>query len=440
LKYLQWPITTLEQICLKIGDGSHYSPSSVSEGLPMASVKDLTTFGITIESCRHILEDDFNRLVRQGSKPVVGDVLIAKDGATALDTVCEVKQPLDIVLLSSIAILRPNPQKVTSTYLRYFLESPTTRSYMKGSFISGAAIPRVVLKDFKRVNINIPPLITQRKIAAILSAYDDLIENNLKRIRILEKMAQNIYHEWFVNFRFPGYENVKMVDSVLGMVPDGWEVKQIGELLDSYMGGDWGSEVSTITENVPVIIIRGADLRDLLCGSEANTPRRYIKQKSAQRKKLREGDIIVENSVNATSRSVGTSLLITRGLLNRLREDAVPASFCKRFSPKYPDQGVLIHRHLQFLRENHKMEFYQHVATNGIANFQCERFVQNELLAIPQKGELLTNILKMLNDISSSSLADKIDNLRQTRDLLLPKLISGEIDVSDLDIKMREPA
>ena len=68
-----------------------------------------------------------------------------------------------------------------------------------------------------------PPLPTQRKIASILSAYDDLIENNTRRIAILEEMAQAIYREWFVNFRFPGHENVKLVDSPLGQIPEGWE-------------------------------------------------------------------------------------------------------------------------------------------------------------------------------------------------------------------------
>ena len=69
----------------------------------------------------------------------------------------------------------------------------------------------------------------QQKIASILSAYDDLIENNTRRIQILEEMAQRIYHEWFVHFRFPGHENVKMVESELGMIPEGWEVKNATE-------------------------------------------------------------------------------------------------------------------------------------------------------------------------------------------------------------------
>ncbi len=80
------------------------------------------------------------------------------------------------------------------------------------------------------VPIQVPPLQTQRKIAAILSAYDDLIENNMRRIEILEEMARSLYREWFVNFRFPGHEQVKMVDSELGLIPEGWDVKKLVEL------------------------------------------------------------------------------------------------------------------------------------------------------------------------------------------------------------------
>ena len=76
-------------------------------------------------------------------------------------------------------------------------------------------------------NVAIPPLPTQRKIAAILSAYDDLIENNLRRIKILEEMAQNLYREWFVKFRFPGHQHARFIDSPLGRIPEGWEVANL---------------------------------------------------------------------------------------------------------------------------------------------------------------------------------------------------------------------
>ena len=149
----KWPELSLMDVCSRITDGAHNSPKSVEVGLPMASVKDLTRFGINYQTCRHISVDDYEKLARQGNRPIAGDVLIAKDGATALDTVCYLKENPNVVLLSSVAILRPDASKISSQYLRYYLDCKRTRDYMKSNFITGAAIPRVVLEDFKRVRI-----------------------------------------------------------------------------------------------------------------------------------------------------------------------------------------------------------------------------------------------------------------------------------------------
>ncbi len=96
---------------------------------------------------------------------------------------------------------------------------------------------RADLKVVREIEILAPPPPTQRKIAAILSAYDDLIENNTRRIQILEQMAQAIYREWFVHFRFPGHEDVRMVESELGLIPEGWEVIHIKDLYRTSSGG-----------------------------------------------------------------------------------------------------------------------------------------------------------------------------------------------------------
>jgi type I restriction enzyme S subunit len=91
-------------------------------------------------------------------------------------------------------------------------------------------VPHISGKQISDFTFNLPPIPTQQKIGAILSAYDDLIDNNTRRIKILEEMAQAIYREWFVDFRFPGHENVLMVESELGPVPEGWEIKKVKNL------------------------------------------------------------------------------------------------------------------------------------------------------------------------------------------------------------------
>ncbi|TXL16082.1 hypothetical protein BMR04_10685 [Methylococcaceae bacterium HT3] len=171
---VNWPVLTLGNVCEKITDGAHKSPKSVSIGRPMASVKDLTRFGVNLSHARLISQKDFEDLVNQGCQPQVGDVLIAKDGNSALDTVCTIDKPLDAVMLSSVAILRPNKAKLDSDFLKYYFCSRNVIEYLKNNFISGAAIPRVVLRDLKKAAIKVPSLEEQKNISKVLRSLDNM--------------------------------------------------------------------------------------------------------------------------------------------------------------------------------------------------------------------------------------------------------------------------
>ena len=137
---------------------------------------------------------------------------------------------------SGMVILRCDQSKLLPAYLYHFVRSPHFFSQVNG-LRSGVAQPQLPIQDMRRIKLSLPDLSTQRKIAGILSAYDDLIENNLRRIKILEEMAQSLYREWFVHFRFPGHESAKFVDSPLGQIPKGWEMKKLGELADQMRRG-----------------------------------------------------------------------------------------------------------------------------------------------------------------------------------------------------------
>jgi type I restriction enzyme S subunit len=215
-----WPALTLGELCPIITDGAHQSPKSVDVGMPMASVKDLTRFGVNVAGARHISEKDYISLVKQGCKPQIGDVLIAKDGNSALDTVCTVKDEVEYVLLSSVAILRPDPERLNSDFLKYYFCSEQTLNYLKSNFISGAAIPRVILKDFKKAEITLPSLAEQKAIAHILGALDDKIELNRKMNETLEAMAQALFRSWFI-------------EPTLSYLPNGWSESTLGEVAEN---------------------------------------------------------------------------------------------------------------------------------------------------------------------------------------------------------------
>jgi len=392
-----WQYTTLGGVCLKITDGSHWSPKGIDQGVPMASVKDMTDFGFNISTCKLISFEDYQKLIKNDCKPLRDDVLIAKDGSY-LKHVFVWKQEVDLAILSSIAILRPNKNLIEPQFLAKYLMSSNTKAEMTG-YVSGAALPRIILKDFINFRILIPPLPTQHKIAAILSAYDDLIENNLRWIKILEDMAQSLYREWFVKFRFPGHEKVQMVDSPPGKIPEGWEVIKVGGLLEKVRRKKKLKKQYYETDGPIPVVDQGRDF----IGGYTTDPETLFDSPLP---------IIVFGDHTRVLKYVdfpfacgadGTQLL-------RPNTEQMPISLFYYVLKSIDLSDFAYARHFKFLKEQ-------------------EVLVPNE-----QITRLFAQVADPVRDLIRCLLS-RNTNLRRTRDLLLPKLISGKLDVSDLDIK-----
>ena len=183
---------------------------------------------------------------------------------------------------------------------------------------SGAATPLINKTTFSDIIVTVPPLKTQHKIAGVLSAYDDLIENNMRRIAILEEMAQRIYKEWFVDFKYPGHENDKLVDSELGMIPERWEVHNIGIFIQYYIGGGWGKEELSEEFSISGYVIRGTDIPSAKHGSIISCPQRYHKASNMKSRELKIGDIVFEVSGGSKDQPLGRAYLLTRNYWIRL--------------------------------------------------------------------------------------------------------------------------
>ena len=204
----------------------------------------------------------------------------------------------------------------------------------------GAAQQNLNQDLIRQFELPLPPLPTQRRIAGILSAYDDLIENNQRRIRILEDMARSLYREWFVHFLYPGHESVPLIDSSLGPIPQGWEVKTLGALMFEQIGGGWGKDVPDEKHTEPAWVIRGTDIPDARSCQIANVPHRFHSVSNLRSRRLQAGDIIFEVSGGSKGQPVGRTLLVTPQLISAFDDEAVIcASFCKRICPDMDGYG-----------------------------------------------------------------------------------------------------
>ncbi len=165
-----WTKVSLDDVCTRITDGSHYSPADSPESLyPMYSVKDMETYGFNPSSCKHISEEDFRKMQKGDCIPRLNDILVAKDGSY-LKEIFICSEEKDEAILSSIAIFRPDPSIIMPEILLYLLKQPSVRKDVGDNYVSGSALPRIVLKDFKKYRFMLPPMDEQLKIGSILHA------------------------------------------------------------------------------------------------------------------------------------------------------------------------------------------------------------------------------------------------------------------------------
>ncbi|MCX7086579.1 MAG: restriction endonuclease subunit S [Methylococcales bacterium] len=466
-----WAVLTLGDVCEKITDGAHNSPKSVQNGKPMASVKDLTQFGVELSEARLISHEDFDALVKQGCRPEVGDVLIAKDGNSALDTVCTVDKPLDAVLLSSVAILRPNKEKLDADFLKYYFCSKETIDYLKSNFISGAAIPRVVLKDFRKAVIKIPPIEKQREISRILRSLDNKIELNRQTNQTLEQIAQAIFKSWFVDFEpvkakmaakqaGASAEQIEsaalcaisgktpeqlaqldpqtlqqlkttaalftdaLVDSELGEIPEGWEVKTLEKLSSTIAMGPFGSNIKVETfvdEGVP--IINGQQLKGTILEDGDNKFLTYDHADKLIKSNVYRGDIEITHRG-----TLGQVSIIPEG--SKYERYIVSQSQCYIRPDREVISPLFMIYYFKFDVGQH--ELLAHKSQVGVPSIAMPVTNLRKIeLLVPSKG-ILDKFQEIVSDLQRkmSKNIDEIYSLQELRDTLLPRLLSGEFSIN----------
>lgn len=385
---MEYTVKTINELCTKITDGSHFSPEHETNGqYPMYSVKDMEYNNFSNADCKMIGQAMFEKLSKTDCRPLKNDILIAKDGSY-LKCAFKVNEDLNACILSSIAILRPNLKNIDPDYFVYLMRTKSIKGAM-ANYVSGSALPRIILSDFKKMKLKmISSLPTQQKIASILSAYDDLIQNYKKQIQALQTAASELYKEWFVRFRFPGYQTTNFENGI----PEGWKVEKLGTLANISTGKCNREDAEE--DGIYPLFDRSQEIK------KSNE---WIKDCEA---------IIVPGE--------GTSFIprYYKGKFNLHQR-------CYCVEPKYSNFGKFLFYVLMLNRK-----YFLSVATGATVpslrynNFASMKFILPEISLCNNFNKLADSVFEKIDNLQQ-----QITNLTQQRDLLLPRLMSGKLEV-----------
>lgn len=390
----------LEDACELIVDCPHSTARDEGKGFPLIRTPNIGRGRFLLENVHRVSESVYNKRNAR-AVPKDDDIILAREAPAG--NVAIIKNGVKMCLGQRTVLLRPNKEVVNPDFLTYFLLAPEQQYGLLGT-ANGATVAHVNIPTIRNLKIKLPPLKTQERIGKILSAYDDLIENNQRQIKLLEEAAQRLYKEWFVDLRFPGHENTKITDGI----PEGWHKTTLAE--------------------IAVIIKRGISPKYAADGKYTVINQKCIRGSimdiTESRKQEKQYEPILNiQDCDTVICSTGTGTL---GRVGQIYGD-------------YPNTTFDSHVTLVRAKENPNF-MYQAIKNqqrflmgmgHGSTNQQelYRNVIENVEVLLPD-GSFLLQTEKLL-----STFHDKIKTvylqtsiLTETRDRLLPKLMSGEIE------------
>ena len=325
------------------------------------------------------------------------------------------RSELPFTCASFSRFIRFNTELCDPSFMFWYLQHLYASGLMHAYHTQHTGVARFQWTTFsEREPLEIPSLSAQQRIAGFLSAYDELMENSQRRIRLLEAMARALYREWFVHFRFAGHQKIKQVDSPLGKIPHGWEVKKLSEFVTT----KYGYTESTNAEPVGPKYLRGMDINKNSFIDWSEVPYCPITPEDHEAYRLKVGDVVVIRM--ADPGKVG---------IVEQEVDAVFASYLIRVAPK---DNRLSRYFLFYLMES--KEYYDYItgASTGTTRKSASAGVIADYQFVLPPQELVAQFEKKATEIRFllTTLLKQIVNLRRTRDLLLPRLLSGQVSLS----------
>jgi type I restriction enzyme S subunit len=392
----------IEDVCLGIYDGPHATPKEADDGPIFLGIKNITEDGrLDFAEIRYVSEDDFEKWTRRVT-PQAGDVVFTYEAT--LHRYAMIPEGFRGCLGRRVALVRPDPEQVDSRFLLYYFRSASWRQVVEASVITGATVDRVPLERFPSFPVRLPDLTMQTAIADVLSPYDELIENNRRRIALLEEATRQLHREWFVRRRFPGHEHTQQSDGI----PDGWRRACLGDLCEEVRAS---VKPAAVEPETPYIGLEHMPRRSITLGAWSTAD-----QVTSSKHAFREGDILF-GKIRPYFHKVGIAFV-----------DGIASSDAIVIRPTEARYHALVLTTLssdpfvavtaQTMREGSKMPRadWEQMKRWGVA--------------VPPEA-LLTEFQEAVGLVGSQlkSLALANQRLQAARDLLLPRLISGTLAV-----------
>lgn len=392
----------LSECCQSISDGDHQAPPKSNKGIPFVTISNIKDNSFDFTNCMHVPQSYYDNLLAK-RKPQKGDILYSVVGSFGIPVL--IKENVKFTFQRHIAILRPNPHIVEPAYMYYSMLSKAFFLQADAAAI-GAAQRTISLSSLQNLTINLPDLPTQRRIASILSAYDDLIENNRRQIKLLEEAAQRLYREWFVELRFPGHESVKVVDGV----PEGWMKGTVDNIVKLLSGYPFKSSEYVSSGKYRLITIK--NVKD---GEFSPDNVDYIDQlpdKVPSHCILTEGDILLSLTGN-----IGRVCIVNG--YNYLLNQRVA-----KLQTLHPAYAYCMFRSKEMLNKMTAL-------SNGVAQQNLSPIRAEKIRILIPSSNLLFQFKNIVEPIISQIilLNNQITFACEARDRLLPELMGREIEV-----------
>ena len=379
--------------------------------IPWISAKTLKTENIDTSDL-FITEEG----LKAGSKIAPkGSILLLTRGSGLFNGIPIARVEKDVAFNQDIKCL-DSYGEVENEFIFYWLLSQ--KDYLMAKVgVTGIGAGKFDLDFLQKLMIPIPSERERKSIVGFASSISEKIRCNAKVNDNLEQQAQAIFKEWFI-------ENPKNNE---------WSTGTFSELIKTTLNGDWGKEAPTGNNTEKVYCIRGADIPEVKAGNKGKMPTRYILPKNFVKKQLTAGDIVVEISGGSPTQSTGRCTAITQSLLDRYDSGMVCTNFCKAIKPK-EGYSLFIYYYWQYLYGKGIFFSYEN-GTTGIKNLDFSGFIETETILIPPVDKVIAfddYCKSIFNQIFANGKQN--EHLAVLRDTLLPKLMSGELDVSDIDL------